>query len=186
MKISVIAAVARHKKSGEKVISNRLPVRAKDRKAIGINNSLPWNIPEDLKNFKRLTNGCPVIMGRKTHQSIGRPLPGRFNIVLSRDQSLQLPGCRVAASLEQAVAAAEEQKPREVFIIGGAQIYQQAMNIAHRLYLTEIDQDVDGDAFFPNFPKTRWHEKSGRKHLAHTLFNRQPVRFDFVVYERAE
>lgn len=172
MKISIIAAVARHNKSRKKVI--------------GVNNSLPWKISEDLKNFKRLTSGHPIIMGRKTHQSIGKPLPGRFNIVISRDPNLQLSGCTTVTSIEKAIALAQAQKPAEVFIIGGAQIYQQTIKIAHRLHLTEINQEVDGDVFFPWFPPQEWRECRREKPSLAALANKPAADFDFVIYERAE
>ena len=120
-------------------------------KIIGINNSLPWNIPEDLKNFKRLTMGHPVIMGRKTFDSIGKPLPGRFNIVISRNKNLSLPCAVVAHSLDEAIEIAKQQNPTEVFVIGGAQIYKKALPKADKMYITEVRINVKGDAKFPHF-----------------------------------
>ncbi len=160
-RISIIAAVA---KNG----------------AIGADNKLPWNIPEDLRNFKRLTLGHPVIMGRKTFDSIGKPLPGRHNIVVSRNAALQIDGCEIADSLDAAIRTAESQNPDEIFIIGGAQIYAQAMKFARRLYLTEIDKDIKGDAFFPPFSGTEWVEKERRRGDDPA----DKTRFDFVVYEK--
>lgn len=142
-------------------------------KAIGSNGQLPWHIPEDLHRFKLLTTGKVVIMGRKTYQSIGRPLPNRLNIVLSRSP-LVIPGAYVVDSLESAVALASAEQPNtEIFIIGGAQIYKQAIDthIADRLLLTIVHQTVnDADTFFPTyeneFPNRvsdeQWTENNGR------------------------
>lgn len=124
-----------------------------DNHVIGKRNELLWHIPDDLKRFKQLTLGHPVVMGRKTFDSIiaflGKPLPGRQNIVITRDTSWSYEGVTVAHSLEEAVEAAEETD--EIFIIGGEQIYRQALPIADRLYLTRIDDAKEGDAFFPPY-----------------------------------
>jgi dihydrofolate reductase len=114
---------------------------------IGINNTLPWHLPEDLKHFKAVTLGKPVLMGRKTYDSIGRPLPGRRNIVITRQSDWQAAGVEVAHSLEQALAMADG--VAEVCLIGGADLYRQAMAMADALRLTEIDAAFDGDAHFP-------------------------------------
>ena len=190
-KISIIAAVARHFKGGNAVVNsvNRKKIlNAKDKKTIGINNTLPWNIPEDLRNFKKLTFGNPIVMGRKTFDSIGKPLPGRRNIVISRNSALKIENCEIANSLDAAIRIAKSQNPDEVFIIGGAQIYEQAMQFADRLYLTEINQDVKGDAFFPNFSGKKWKEIRRRQNTTAPLLeknqNENSPRFDFVVYEK--
>ena len=189
MKISIIAAVARHK-SGEQVIVNRkrrIPVSQKDKKIIGNNGALPWHLPEDLRRFKELTMGCPVIMGRKTFDSIGRPLPGRQNIIISRTAT-NISGCEIARSLDDAIAFAKTQNPREIFIIGGAQIYKLALPIAEKIYLTEINSDTEGDAFFPQFSKKEWgkgNRKDGGSGVP--LFEgikEKSINFDFVVYEK--
>jgi dihydrofolate reductase len=130
---------------------------AKNR-AIGKDNALPWHIPEDLKRFKALTMGHPIIMGRKTFDSIGRPLPGRRNIVISRNRTLAIPGVDVAGSLEEALAACSAEP--ELFVIGGEQIYAQALVHADRIEMTEIEQAVDGDAFFPPIDDAMWIETS--------------------------
>ena len=116
---------------------------------IGNGNALIWRIAEDLRRFKALTTGHPVIMGRKTYESIGRPLPNRTNVVVTRRKDYRPEGCLVAGSLEQAVGLFDPSE--EIFIIGGAQIYAQAMPMADRLYLTEIDSDYEGDTRFPPF-----------------------------------
>lgn len=154
---------------------------------IGRDNSLPWHLPEDLKRFKALTLGHPVIMGRKTFESIvavlGRPLPGRANIVITR--SAALAGARpewtnvvVAASLDQAIAAAGETD--EAFIIGGAQVYSMALPRARRLYLTEVLSPAQGDAFFPARNPADWREIS-RERGPESI---PGLRYEFVVYER--
>jgi len=118
-------------------------------RVIGQNNQLPWHLSEDLKRFKKLTMGHTIVMGRKTFESIGRVLPGRKNIILSRDQNLKIEGGVVAHSLEEAVqlSASEE----EIFVIGGANLYEEALPAADKIYLTLIHQDFIGDAYFPEY-----------------------------------
>lgn len=128
---------------------------ARDR-VIGIDNRLPWHLPEDLRHFKRLTLGHHIIMGRKTFESIGRPLPGRTTVILTRDAGYRPPQCLTAASLEAALAACGDDG--EVFFVGGAEIYAQALPLADRLYLTEIDARFEGDARFPEFDAREWRE----------------------------
>lgn len=122
-------------------------------RCIGVDNKLPWYLPEDLKHFKRVTLGKPVIMGRKTFESIGKPLPGRTNIVITRNASFSAPGVRVVDSIERGIsmgkAQAELDGVDEAMIIGGAQIYADVLNQLDRLYLTEVDTAPMGDAFFP-------------------------------------
>ncbi|NCN26290.1 dihydrofolate reductase [bacterium] len=122
---------------------------------MGKNNSLPWHLPEDLKRFKRLTMGHPIIMGRKTYDSIGKPLPGRDNIVLTRDKNLKIDGCTTCTSIAKAFERCEYRKAEKAFIIGGAQILKEALPLADELNITWIDKDFDGDVFFPkwNFDK---------------------------------
>lgn len=132
-----------------------------DNRVIGRDNQLPWRLPADLKHFKALTLGKPIIMGRKTWDSLGRPLPGRLNLVVSRQPGLQLEGAEVFASLEAAIVRAEqwahEQGVDELMLIGGAQLYQQALPLAARLYLTRIELSPEGDAWFPEFDAAAWH-----------------------------
>lgn len=133
-KISIIVAIAGKKR------------------VIGKKGSLPWYIPEELKRFRGITSGHPIIMGRKTHESIGRVLPGRTNIVITRDAQYSAPGCSVVHSLDEAIKVAEgKEGSEEIFIIGGGEIYQQALLKADRLYVTVIDKEIEGDVFFPDY-----------------------------------
>ena len=124
---------------------------------IGKDGGLPWHIPEDLKYFKANTTGHAIIMGRKTYDSIGRPLPKRRNIVITRNSELKIDGVEVVTSLEQAIelARSEDDEPR---IIGGASIYEAALPMATRLFLTQVNQDIDGDTFFPKYDESAWTE----------------------------
>ena len=147
---------------------------------IGIENRLPWHLPEDMKFFRETTRGKPVIMGRKTWESLPaafRPLPGRVNIVVSRNPAFEAPGASVVASLEAAVAAAGDAET--AFVIGGAELYRQALPLADRLVLTEIDQPYEGDAFFPDFDRSLWHETAREPRVAES-----GLPFAFVTYER--
>lgn len=119
--------------------------------AVGKANSLVWRLPDDLKRFKKLTVGHPIIMGRKTCQSIGRPLPDRTNIVVTRDTNLEIPGYIIAHSVIKAIEKAKEFDQEEIFIIGGAEIYKETLPLTDRLYVTKVDMNVDGDAFFPEY-----------------------------------
>lgn len=145
---------------------------------IGDKNSLLWHIREDMIHFRTITSGHPVIMGRKTFESIGRPLPKRTNVVITRGDS-EFAGCEVAHSLEEAIAMfpAEE----EVFIIGGAQIYQQALPLADKLYLTIVHHSYDGDTSFPQLDLTEWQELQ-REEFAHGEEFEYP--FSFIDYRR--
>jgi dihydrofolate reductase len=124
-------------------------------RAIGLENKLLWHIPDDLKHFKALTLGHPVIMGKKTFESIvsmlGKPLPGRTNIVLTRDQSYEYPGVKVSHSLEMAIEMAEEENPKEIHIGGGAELYRQALPLVSTLHITWIHDQPVADTFFPAF-----------------------------------
>jgi len=137
MKISLIVAMA----------SNR---------AIGLNNQMPWHLSADLKKFKRITMGSPILMGRKTYESIGRPLPGRTNIIISRNSSYQQNNCLVFDNIEKALAAC--QKYDEIFIIGGATFYEAMLAKADILYLTQIHKTFDADTFFPEINPQQWKE----------------------------
>lgn len=145
---------------------------------IGSGNALPWRLPEDLKRFKALTLGHPVIMGRKTFESIGRPLPGRRNIVVSRNPAFAADGCEAAGSLAAALASCTGTTD-EAFVIGGAQIYADALPLADRLYLTEIRMDYPGDARFPAFDRSLWHEAGRERHQSES-----GIGFEFAVYDR--
>jgi dihydrofolate reductase len=159
-RVSVIAALARNG-------------------VIGIDNRLPWRLPEDLAHFKALTLGHPILMGRKTFESLGRPLPGRTNVVITRNPDYRPDGCLVAASIPAAVALCGGAE--EVFFIGGAELYAQAIPLADRLYLTEVDVEAKGDAWFPDYDRSAFREVS-REHREGGKGD--ALRFDFVVYER--
>ncbi len=163
MTVTLIAALARNR-------------------VIGRGNRMPWHIPEDLKRFKALTLGHPVIMGRKTFESIvatlGKPLPGRDNIVVTRAKDYAAPGCRATHSIEEALAAAGA---GEVFVIGGAEIYALALPLADRLQLTEIDAGIEGDAYFPAFERSAWREVSRESRIQE---GPEGFRYDFTVYDK--
>lgn len=148
MKISMIAAMAKHR-------------------VIGLNNQMPWHLPADLGHFKRTTLGKPVIMGRKTYESIGKALPGRTNIVVTRDNEYSLEDAVVVRSCEEAIDAAKNAEPalEEVMIIGGGTIYQHFLPLCNRLYLTHIDLDVEGDTHFPDYEAhSQWQQIDVERH----------------------
>lgn len=151
---------------------------AKNR-TIGVNNTLPWRCPEDLKHFKSLTMGHHMIMGRKTYESIGKPLPGRTTVVVSHNLALKITGCIIVHSLEQAIAACL--KDDEIFIVGGAEVYAQAMALVDKLYITEIQENVEGDAHFPRFTLNEWQEESRLKRSQQEPL---PLEYHFVTYRR--
>lgn len=152
--------------------------------AIGINNKMPWHLPADLRYFKAVTLGKPVVMGRKTFDSLGRPLPGRSNIVITRDRHYRAEGIQVVHSLEQALSLAghiAQGQAEEVMVIGGAEIYRQALLVAQRLYLTRVAKHFAGDAFFPELEPQAWRLVSREDHLADSG---QPLAYSFQVLER--
>ena len=159
--ISIIAAVA-------------------ENRAIGIHNRLPWHLPADLKYFRNKTLGHHVIMGRKNYQSIGKPLPQRTNIVITRDPGFDAPGCVVVNSIDAALAAADGDP--EVFIIGGAGIYAQSLPFADRLYLTLVHHSFEGDTYFPELEWAQWKEISKEFHEPD---ERNPYPYTFVVLDRS-
>ena len=144
-------------------------------RVIGKNNQMPWHLPADLGHFKAVTLGKPVIMGRKTYESIGRPLPGRRNIVISRNSDYKVEGCDTAISLEEAMELVNEVE--ELMIIGGGHLYSQAIPLADRLYLTFIDLNVDGDTLFPEFEHLNLTEVKREKHLKD---EKNPYDYQFV------
>ncbi|TDR33193.1 dihydrofolate reductase [Hydromonas duriensis] len=154
--------------------------------ALGKNNQLLWHLPNDLQFFKRTTLNHPIIMGRKTYDSIGRPLPKRLNIVISRQFDLLIEGCVVVPSLRAAIALAShvEHQPEgvapEVFVIGGAQIYAEALPMAARLVLTEVKQNFEADVFFPQWDKNDWQEVWRESHYDEA----SGLGYDFVDYHR--
>lgn len=165
MIVSMIAAVARNL-------------------TIGKDNDLPWKLPDDMKFFMNTTKGHYVIMGRKNYDSLHekfKPLPNRTNIVVTRQKDFKAPGCIVTHNVNDAIELAQKGNEREVFIIGGAEIYKLALPDADRLYLTEIKADVDGDTFFPTFSKAEWKETSRTPHAAD---EKHIFAFDIVIYDR--
>lgn len=161
MILSIIAAIARNG-------------------VIGRGNALPWHLPADLRHFKTVTMGRPVIMGRRTHESIGRPLPGRLNIVVSRNPDFRAEGCTVVASLADALQAASG--AAEVFVVGGAQLYAEALPRADRLYLTRVEAEVEGDTWFPAFDAGAWRTVSSDMGAPD---GKNPLPHRFEVLERA-
>ena len=145
---------------------------------IGAGGKLPWHLPEDLAHFKRLTLGHPVIMGRRTWDSLGRPLPGRENIVISRKPGFEAAGASVAGSVEGAIALCLGEPV--AFVIGGAEIYAAALPLADGLVLTELDGDYAGDTRFPSWDRKAWRASQREPHTS-----KDGVRYDFVLYERA-
>lgn len=148
---------------------------------IGRDNQLPWHLSEDLKFFKRTTMGAPVIMGRKTHESIGRPLPGRRNLVVTRDPSRRFDGCETVGGLDEALALCDQASTPEAFLIGGAELYRQGIDRADALVVTEVDADVEGDATFAAPDPTQWREVS-REYPAQTAPGE--LAYSWVRYER--
>lgn len=140
-------------------------VVAMDRnRVIGRDNQLPWRLPADLAYFKQVTLGHPVVMGRRTYESIGRPLPGRHNIVVTHDTTYRAPGCTVAASLPAAWLAAGDAE--EVCVIGGARVFEETLPIADVIHLTLVEAQVEGDTFFPEFDRSEWLEIEVAHHEA--------------------
>jgi dihydrofolate reductase len=162
-------------------------VAAADNGVIGCNDALPWHLPEDLRYFKRVTLGKPIVMGRKTFESIGRPLPGRTNIVISRNPDYRADGIRTVTSLDDALQLAEDiaviDAVEELMVIGGAQIYAEALPRADRLYYTAVHGIVDGDAFLPAIDWTQWRELSRETHSA---VPPNTLDYSFLTYERCQ
>lgn len=143
---------------------------------IGKDNKIPWHYKEDFQHFKALTSGHVVVMGRKTYESIGKPLPSRINIVVSRNKELQISGCIIAASLAEAINITKQNNAQKCFIIGGSSLYAEALPIADQLELTHVHEAVDGDTYFPTWNKEQWKET-----------HRQDFQeFSFVTYMRKE
>lgn len=155
-------------------------------RVVGINNQLPWHLPEDLKYFKRVTTGKAVIMGRKTYESIGRPLPNRTNIVITHNPDFSAPGIVVVNSLQAAIDHAENVNTingeDEIMVIGGAAIYELALPMADRLYLTHVHAEVEGDAYFPEVDFADWKQVAKEDYAASET---NPYDYSFAVYEKA-
>lgn len=154
-------------------------------RVIGKDNGLIWHLPNDLKFFKTKTMGKPMIMGRNTFESIGKPLPGRTNIVVTRDTQYKVAGTIVTHSLDQALALARDIATKdnvdEIMIIGGAQIYEQSLKIADRLYLTQVHANLEGDAFFPAFYINEWQEVEREDFKA---CDKNPLDYSFVILDK--
>jgi dihydrofolate reductase len=150
-----------------------------DNGVIGRDNALPWRLPADLARFKRLTLGKPIVMGRKTWESLPGLLPHRSHIVITRDPDYRANGATLAHSLEQAIEAAGGVD--EVMVIGGAEIYRQAIPLARRMYLTRVHADIEGDAFFPSYPASDWCETAREPHAPDA---RNPYRYTFIDLQR--
>ena len=156
-------------------------VARSDNHVIGKNNQLPWRMPADLRYFKQTTMGHYCIMGRKTFESVDNPLPGRTNVIITRQPEYHAEGCLVVHNLEEAFRQGEEQAQEEIFVLGGAEIYKQALDVVDRIYLTEIKTTVDGDTFFPPIDPTRWKEIKREEHSAD---EKNPYDYAFVVLEK--
>lgn len=154
-------------------------------RVIGNKNSLPWNMPADMIRFRGLTIGKPIIVGSRTFESIGRPLPERHNIVLTRDTNLKASGCKIARSLKEAISLAQEsslgKRSKEVMICGGASIYRQFLPLTDRMYLTLIRHNFKGDSYFPEFDKKEWEEK---ENISYNSDKENPYKYSFLVLIR--
>ena len=149
-------------------------------RVIGANGAIPWHLPDELKLFKQVTMGHPIIMGRKTWDSIGRALPGRTSVVVTRQRGYNAPGAVVAHSLDEAIRACGNDS--EIFVIGGADLIRETLSRADRLYLTTVEAEVPGDTWMPEFSLSDWRETAATSHLADA---RHPYSFRSVTYERA-
>lgn len=147
---------------------------------IGKNNQLPWHLPGDLAFFKQVTMGHPIIMGRKTFESIGKVLPGRENIIVTRDKDYNIEGCTVIHSVEE-IKKIEQDKNDELFVIGGAEIFKETFEIVDRLYITLIDEEFEGDTYFPEFNKNDWVIVSNEKGIKD---EKNPYNYYFVIYDK--
>ncbi|WP_342432009.1 dihydrofolate reductase [Neobacillus sp. FSL H8-0543] len=151
-----------------------------ENRVIGKDNQLPWHLPEDLKFFKRVTMGHPIAMGRKTHESIGRILPGRENIIITRQSNYQSEGCTVFNSIGDFVEYSRKTN-EETFIIGGAEIFKETFEYADRLYITHIQDRFEGDTFFPEFDVGKWQLISSEQGIKN---EKNPYEFEFMIYDR--
>lgn len=158
-------------------------VAADENNAIGKDNQLLWHLPIDLKFFKQITTGHTVIMGRKTYDSVGKPLLNRRNIVISRQANLQIPGCEVVSSVQQAIELTSEQdrNDQDIFIVGGAEIYRQTLSLCDRIYLTRVHHRFDADTHFPELDANIWKLISREDHPQD---QKHKYAFSFLVYEK--
>lgn len=153
-----------------------------ENRVIGKNNQLPWHLAADLIHFKTLTTGHPIIMGRKTFTSIGKPLPNRTNIILTRDCHFKAPGCVVVTTIDHALECGKEVDEKEVFVIGGAEIYHQCMPFVNKIYLTLVHTTIEGDTFFPELNQAEWKETACVKHEAD---EKNAYDYSFITLEKA-
>lgn len=159
-----------------------LIVAASENNVIGKGNAIPWHLPDDLKFFRSKTEGHPIIMGRKCYESIGKPLPNRENIIVTRDQTYDAPGCEVSSSLDEAIMFAKKKTDREeIFVIGGGEVYAQALPFANRIYMTRVHATIDGDIFFPEIDAATWKEIERTEHPAD---DKHTFAFTFQTLER--
>jgi dihydrofolate reductase len=158
-----------------------LLVAADENNVIGKDNKLPWNLPADLKYFKNLTWSMPVLMGRKTFESVGKPLPGRRNIVITHNKAWTAVGAEVAHTIKEAIAMAKESDVKEIFVIGGAEIFKEVLPQANRIYLTRIHHLFEGDAFLPEINKAEWRLV---KNIDCKKDEKNPYDYSFQTWER--
>lgn len=160
-----------------------LIVAASENNVIGKDNAIPWHLPDDLKFFRKKTEGHPIIMGRKCYESIGRPLPNRRNIIVTRDQTYEAPGCEISSSLDEAIMFAGKDHSDEIFVIGGGEIYTQALPFANRIYMTRVHAETEGDIFFPKIDSNLWRETERTEHPADDT---HAFAFTFQTLERSD
>lgn len=156
----------------------KLIVAISKNRVIGDSNSLIWHLPADLKRFKEITGGHSIVMGRKTYQSIGRPLPNRRNIIITRDDNYEVEGCEVVNSIEEALLLTGS----NCFIIGGGEIYKQTLHLADQVYMTIVDEEFEGDTTFPELPSS-WYISKEEKFLSD---DKNPYNYSFILYEKFE
>jgi dihydrofolate reductase len=156
----------------------KLIVAISKNRVIGDSNKLIWHLPADLKRFKEITGGHSIVMGRKTYESIGRPLPNRRNIIITRDTSYEVEGCEIVNSIDEALLLTAN----DCFVIGGGEIYKQTLNIADQIYMTVVDEEFEGDTTFPEL-STAWYISSKEDHLAD---EKNPYNYSFLFYEKFE
>jgi dihydrofolate reductase len=160
-----------------------LVAAASENNVIGKDNALPWKLPDDMRHFREMTQGKPVIMGRKTFASIGHPLPNRLNIVITRRDDFDAEGIESAPSLDDALKVARKSGAKEACVIGGGEVYRQALDIADRIYFTRVHETIEGDAFFPSIDPTIWHVASKEEHAKD---DDHAYAFTFITYERRQ
>ncbi len=162
-------------------VSISLVVAAATNNTIGKDGKMPWHLPNDMKHFKNITWGMPVVMGRKTFESLGKVLPGRKNIVISRQTGLKIAGTVTVQKIEDALFVAKQTDAREVMVIGGGEIYKTLFDKAKRIYMTRVEAEPEGDTFFPPLNPKEWHLVSQQNHEAD---EKNPFNYSFQVWER--